>query len=462
MRDGDVALMEAAGVVERTHRNAVRGHVKMFLHDEPAKDRYRPIRNTQDFNDVTDRSICGKTSMATKKDVVAAIHAGDYMIQLDFAAFYDQIRLGEEVRPLFCFREGSSYWRLTTLAMGTRIAVGVAGALTALLLDFGPSSKALSIIDNVIFIGSKEEVIRDAATFVARCEKVGLTFNEDTSDLASLVKQKDVWAGVAIDLANKTVALSEKSHGKTVFSWNNRNNWTWRQFAAHIGLLWWAVGINEIEVHEFYEVLRFVSHASRLLEARDELWNERAIIWASVWPKLEKWTQILLANKPRVVPPPSSVGPTWVMATDACRYGWGVVATNLQDGTSMCYGGRWFADFVKQHGEEKMKRSTFTEAHAIIAAACKLFRAKSKLHVRVLTDSTTAVSTYNRGFNTRSYDLNECAARLKLLMPQHSFEFEHIAGSRNPADWWSRNPGAFASDEKREMDTEAVRSLVRW
>lgn len=459
MRPGDVDLMVAAGVVEETTREEVRGHVQMFLHDEPAKERYRPIRNTRDFNAVTTRDICGKTAMATKKEVVAAVHDGDYMLQLDFAAYYDQIVLAPAVRALHCFRDGARYYRLKTLPMGSRIAVGVAGALTALLLDFGPLSRVLSIIDNVVFIGKREEVVRDAAIFVERCKSVGLTLNEDTTDLDALVQQRGVWGGVHIDLVSKEVMLSEKSHAKTTFSWANKEQWTWRRFACHIGLLWWAVGIVDVRMHEYFEVLRFVSHVSRMLTDDDERWEQQAQVWPSVWPALQRWTEVLLRNEPRKVPPPSAAGPTWVMATDACRYGWGVVATNLDDGRSWCYGARWYADFVARHGEEKMRRSTFTECHAIVAAACKLLRQQQqKAVVLVMTDSTTAVSTYNRGYNSRSYDLNECAARLAQLMPQHDFVFKHIAGASNPADWWSRNPGAFASEEKR---AEAVRGLRR-
>jgi hypothetical protein len=459
MRDGDVEEMAKMRVIERTTRSEVRGHVHVFLHDEPSKDRYRPIRNTRDFNDVTTRDICGKTQMATKAQVVAAVHDGNYMLQLDFAAYYDQIVLAPAVRALHCFRDGARYYRLTTLPMGSRIAVGVAGALTALLLDFGPQSRTLSIIDNVVFIGTREEVVRDAAIFVDRCKRVGLTLNEDTTDLEALVQQRGVWAGVHMDLVSKEVMLSEKTHAKTVFSWSNKEEWTWRRFAGHIGLLWWAVGIVDARMHEYFEVLRFVSHVSRMLTDDDERWEEKAQVWPSVWPALQRWTEVLLRNEPRKVPPPTAAGPTWVMATDACRYGWGVVATNLVDGRSWCYGARWYKDFVARHGEEKLRRSTFTECHAIVAAACKLLRQQQeKAVVLVLTDSTTAVSTYTRGYNSRSYDLNEYAARLTQLMPQHDFVFEHIAGTSNPADWWSRNPGAFASEVRR---AEAVRGLRR-
>jgi len=460
MRPGDVQLMVDAGVVEATTRKEVRGHVQLFLHDEPAKERYRPIRNTKDFNKITSREICGKTTMASKTEVVAAVHSGEYMIQLDFAAYYDQFVLSQQVRNLFCFRDGNQYYRLVTLAMGIRVAVGVAGALTALLLDFTPKSRALSIIDNVLFIGSRENVIADAKTFVERSKIVGLTFNEDVSDLESLVQQQAVWAGIDINLVDKTVRLSEKTLVKTEFSWSNRTHWTWRNFAAHCGLLWWAVGILNIRMHEYFEVLRFVSHVSRMLTEDDERWDEQAYVWPSVWPVLERWSEILLKNEPRVVPPPSFCGATWIMATDACRYGWGFVATNLVDGRSVCYGARWFGDFVRRHGVEKLKRSTFTECHAIVAAACKLLKNQEEpAVVQVLTDSTTAVSTYKRGFNSRSYDLNECASRLALLMPQHRFLFEHIAGDRNPADWWSRNPGAIASEKRREEDAKAVRQM---
>lgn len=465
MREGDVALMEEVGVIERVGRKEVRSHVQMFLHDEPAKGRYRPIRNCAEFNGVTTRDVCSKAEMARKADIVQLAAGGGrdtaeerWMLMLDFAAYYDQIGLvSAAVRNLFCFRDGNKYYRLTTLPMGIRIAVGVAGALTALLLDFGPQSVVRSIIDNVVFVGTREQVLRDAAIFVERCNCVGLTLNEDTSDLEALLQQRGVWGGVHIDLVTGTTKLADKTLVRTQFSWENRSRWTWRQFAAHVGLLWWAVGIVEVPMHEFFPLLRFVSHVSRMLTEEDERWEQQAQIWSSVWPTLERWTEVLLRNEPRVVPAARGE-PQWIMATDACSYGWGVVATNTVDGRSWFYGARWFADFARRN-RDKMHRSTFTECHAIVAAACKLLaREQQPAVVQVLTDSTTAVATYRRGFNSRSYDLNECAARLKMLLPRHDFFFAHIAGVSNPADWWSRNPGAVASEERR---AEALRSLRR-
>ena len=457
MRANDVPVMLRGGLIEQVERKEVRGFVKMFLHDEPSKDRYRPIRNCEDFNSATSRQICGQVNMARKDQVVEAVHYGDYMLQLDFAAMFDQFELAPAVRNLFCFRDGSSYFRLKTLPMGIRTAVGVAGACTERLLDFEKRSRAMSIIDNVLFVGSKEDVLHDARIFVDRVNFIGATLNEDTSDLEALVEQRGTWGGIDIDLVSKTVQLSSKSVAKTEFSWAGRETWTWRQFACHIGLLWWSVGIVDIDLSLYFPLLRFISVVSRRMMDEDARWEQKAVIWPSAWPYIERWTAIALRNEPRVVPPLCET-PKWTVATDACRYGWGFVAVD-EAGRGYTYGARWYADFVARHGEIKMRRSTFTESHAIICSLCKLLKhEKQPTSVLVLTDSSVAVASYTRAFNSHSYDVNECLSRLRQLMPQHQIRFEHIAGAQNPADWFSRNPGAFASEERRET---AIRGLRR-
>jgi len=67
------------------------------------------------------------------------------------------------------------------------------------------SSFTLSVIDNVLFVGTREEVCADAAEFIRRVAVVGGTLNEidvnlaRDADIAALAKQAQDWCGVHID-----------------------------------------------------------------------------------------------------------------------------------------------------------------------------------------------------------------------------------------------------------------------
>ena len=460
-RPGDVQRMTDAGTTERIPRSRVKGHVRVFLHPEPAKRRFRPIRNTADANSVIDKSQCGNVPMATKRQVIESVFSGEYMLQFDFSAYYDQFALSDEVADLFCFRDGNNYYRLKTLPMGLRTAVGVAGTATELLLDFPKQSRAMSIIDNVVFIGSREAVLHDARVFLDRVRRVGATLNEDTSDIESLIAQRGTWAGIEIDLVAKTVNCSQKSVDKTMMSWRNRAQWTWRGFACHIGLLFWSVGLVNVNVAEFFPLLRFVGEASRMLMFDESLWDKPASVWPSVWPFLEQWTAVIAANKPRVVP--RRDGPaSFIVATDACRYGWGFVALNTATNEVFCYGARWFPDFVKRHSD-KLHRSVFTEPNAVVFSVAKLVqlqRVQDGCKIILLTDNTVTEVAFNRGFNSRSFDVNACVQELLRRFPGVVFEFRYVAGPQNPADFFSRHPGKVASEEQREMVAAHLRRLA--
>ena len=80
------------------------------------------------------------------------------------------------------------------------------------------------------FIGTREGVIADATTFVERVKSVGGQLNEDTTDLAALVRTSDVYGGIHMDLTNKTTRLADKTITKLKYSWARRESWTWRNF----------------------------------------------------------------------------------------------------------------------------------------------------------------------------------------------------------------------------------------
>jgi len=447
------------GVIKEIGRHDVRGWVHMFTVPEPAKMRHRPIKNTRDCNDALGKETLMKLTFPTKQEICALVHAGACFISLDFASYYDQFVYSADVGARFCFRRGDKYYRLNTLAMGQRQAVEVAASTTARLLDFGPVSTTASIIDNVIFVGSREEVIRDATIFVERVRAVGAKLNENVDDIGALVQTVGDWGGIHLDFTAKTACLAQKTLDKTECSWLRRNEWTWRQFAAHLGLLFWSWQLIELPMPEFFPLLRFVSAAGRMLTEHDDLWDTPAHVWTSAWPALERWTMLVLRNAPRRVP--QSQRPEWLVCTDASDWGWGYFAVNNISGVVRTYGAPWTSTFAAIYGD-RLGVSTFTEPQAIVNSLCHLLTASCPSRVRILTDNTVAQASFQRGYNGRSFHINECLRRLHTMFGDlFVFDFVYLPGVCNPADGWSRGRGvAGDSAEGREQVSAELRRIV--
>ena len=454
-RSDDVDTLLAFGVIERVAAQDVCGGVEMFTLDEVSKNRRRAIKFTRTINESLGKETLLDVRLMTKKEIVKLPSAGTHFIALDFAAYFDQFLYAEEIRNRMCFArrlaDGTiEHYRLRVLAMGQRQAVEVASWSTELLLDFAKESTASgSVIDNIIFVGSREQVLHDARIFVERVRAVGALLNEDVDDLESLVQERGDWCGVTLDLSAKTVALTEKVLNKTRLSWENRFSWTWRTFAGHIGLLFWSWGILDVPMADYFALLRFISEAGRrMTDAPDAEWDAPAALWPSVWPVLDAWTSLALRNTPRAVQ--ADAEPDWLICTDASRWGWGYVALCAATGDVRSHGERRSAATERDHGA-KLGRSTFAEPQAILNTCCHLLTPAAPKRVRIGTDNTVAQAAYTRGFNTHSFDINECLRRLRdLFGAPFVFDFLHVPGVLNIyADRASRGqPLSRADDEQ--------------
>ncbi len=435
-----VQQLVSHGIVEKTASADVRGWTKMFGVEEPAKLRIRPIKHTFIVNDALDKETLMPCHYPTKAEITQLVHKGSYFIAFDFAAWFDQFEYAPEIRDLFCFRQQGEYFRLRKLAMGQRQAPEVASAATDVLRDF-PDAKAHSeaLIDNVIFVGTRRAVLHDAHEFVKRVKAIGAKLNDDNIKVADLLSRTGDWCGISLDCVNKTVCLNTKTVTKTAFSWSQRSKWTWRGFAAHVGLLFWSWGILDIPMDEYFPLLRFISHVGKLMTDRPEDWDEPAMVWPSAWPVLQAWTDLVLSNRPRVVPRQAAAD--WLICTDASRWGWGYVALHSVTGEVRVHGERWTPQMIAQNGA-KLGRSVFTEPQAIVHALGHLLRCTDigPTHVRIGTDNAAAKASFNRGFNSHSYDINACLSRVRRMFvgTPYTFEFIYIPGSQNPADAPSR------------------------
>ena len=453
MSDEWISLLEQHDVITEIREQDVRGHVHMFAVPEPAKRRFRPIKHTRDVNDILGKETLLQMRFPTKQEIRALVHRGECFIALDFAAYYDQFEYAPRVGARFCFRRGGRWYRLRKLAMGQRQAVEVAACTTERLLDFGPLSKVHSIIDNVIFVGSRADVIRDARVFVDRVRAVNGLLNEDVSSIEALVQTTGDWGGIHLDFTAKTSCLAQKTVDKTECSWQNRRSWTWRRFAAHIGLLFWSWQLIHLPMAEFFPLMRCISVLGRWLTEHEDQWDAPAQIWDSAWPSLERWTLLVLRNTPCPVPPEQR--PEWLVATDASEWGWGYFAVHNVTGAVRTHGAAWTPKFCELYGD-RLGTSTFTEPQAIHNALCHLLDPSKPQRVRILTDNTVAQASFQRGYNARSFHINECLRRLHSTFgEQFVFDFYYLPGECNPADGLSRGARIAGREEARDQVVSA-------
>lgn len=434
-----------AGIFERVPTDEVKG-IRGFINSvfnvpEFAKRRFRNIQHTKTCNDVLPPAPKVAFTSLQQRKGIPALEGANFMLQLDFSGFYTQFSLATEVRNFHCVRFPNPaggkalLCRLCVAPTGQSHMVFAASTVTRALLSFAQQSVFQDDhIDNVLFVGAtREAVIADAAQLIARCKLAGVTINEDVSDLAALVATSGDWCGIHLDLTNDTVALTEKVVSKLRLSLSNATAWTWRGFAAHIGLLFYAMQILDIQVSTFFNLLRFHGRVSREMQAAaDELWDEPAVIDPSAMRDIFAWSRIALTNDPEPSKKKSSCNV--LMMTDASALGWGYVAFDEVSQRVFYGGGQWPAYFAQEHGQ-KLGSSVFTEPYAIFFAKQHLFaelpNTEIQRHLRIGTDSVTAASILRKGFTGRSYDLNAIAAQDRKFFSGIVCDYIYVEGKNN-------------------------------
>ena len=500
--------------IRRIDRNDVKGWVHFFTVPEIHKRRHRPIRDTVDINQTWDKSSLVGIKFPSKQDICNLVLDGSHFAAFDFASYYDAFAMEEGICDYLCFRKGNKYYKSTRLAMGQRQGCDIAQTTTQFLLDF-PGRRCKTIyayIDNVIFVGSPDEVRHDSLEFIRRCEIANVTLNEAAllrdKGIDACIQQTGDWCGVSLDFVNKTAKLIDKTLVKTRISWANRANWTHRQFAAHVGLLFWSWGILDIPVCNFYSLLKFISETSRKLQQDDSLWDSPISIYPSVIPALQEWTELCLDNKPNTVRRQAEF--TWFICTDASKWGWGYRAFNYKTGEIRSHGQPWSRD---QHGRfnslgrDRMLHSVYAEPLAIhfslvhllvkdpdvklkfISAAddpsvprdkivemhlgtdsINQFDAELRQAIAIATDNSSARHTMSRGFASRSFEINRAIKLIRDNFPVDKFDlnFCFVPGKINPADKPSRGfyknaiVGYYNADDHRNLRRLAGDFRAKW
>jgi hypothetical protein len=280
LRRDDIIELLQAKQIEETTLDDVMGCCRVFTVPEVAKRRVRVIKETVDINRHYGKDTLEGTKFLSRKQLLQSVHDGTWQICVDFAAYYDQFRLGERVRPYCCFSHGGKIFRLTRMAMGQRQTVDIACTVTEVTLDFDLEGvKAKSHVDNVCFRSDDfNKLLRVFDKFVQRCQDAGITINEVHLQQKSgeqLLQSEGEFLGVDFDLVNKKVRVGKKTMDKLRMTTERlrSGDYTTQHYLSHMGLLFYVSPILRLQLSEFYYAIREYSEVSRELQAYPEvLW----------------------------------------------------------------------------------------------------------------------------------------------------------------------------------------------
>jgi hypothetical protein len=425
--------------------------LRMFGVLEVAKKRWRMIKHTANINDA-DLPVF-PVKFPTSQELDDGASKGPMVACIDFAAYYDQIGLSPPTRNLHCFRgpDGAVY-RLTRLPMGQRQAVAVACALTAAVLSFDHQSCVQTCIDNIRFVGKREDVLADLTETVRRCRMVGLTINEVAKDcpleeVSQLISSKSTFMGRLYDHREKTVCLAEKTVSKLrlVLDYMRTHRASWRNVAALLGLLFFAQHVLQLPISQFGNAFRMYREVSRQLANDECSWDQEAVMQRCQWDELQGWASMAITNRPRSLEDKIY---TDVICTDASKYGWGFCHLNIATGGVNINQGEWPVEF------EYAGVSTRAESQAIYKAIHMCIPASEKRTVLLLTDAEVSANCINKRY-AKAWYINWILYCLVSRFPYLEIRAQHIPGETNIADGVSRG------ESIQSLDTGEVGKWLR-
>ena len=456
LSSAEVGQLVAAGQArELEEKETPLGGVRVFTVTELAKARRRVIKHTAEINHTFGRDTLVPVQMPTRAEQSAQATKGEWALTLDFSAFFDQFELAAEVQRRMCFRRGGKVYALTRMPMGQRHSVAIAQHTTERLLDFpmpnGVTSQAF--VDNVRFVGPRDKIVKATMDLLARCAACGVTVNEvcaasaTQGEVEALAHQKGEWLGAEYDYAACTQRLTPKTLAKIEASWKQREKWTTKQYAAHLGLLFFATSVLRLNPAAHFEAIKRLRERARQVNDNEALWGATVHLVEGERESLRRWT--VLATENAAVRCPNDLTPTRVLMTDASDWGWGAIMVDLSSGRCQQAQHAWTE---QDRAGWRTGVSSHAEPEAIYRALCTLVRPSEVGNLMVLTDSTTAKWALRKGMSP-SFEVNAVVNRVRRTFPNLQLSIEHIAGSTNLADGLSRG----ASQPLEQVEQQAIR-----
>ncbi len=458
MSDEDMAAMARGGKFAALREPAV-CCVDLFWVLEINKKRRRPIANPAMNDHVSKLELQASHGLPDTARVRAAMDAADFMIQSDFAAFYDQLPLAETVRKYFAIDADRA---LTAVPMGFRASVEVANAISLGIAMFpfestsGASFDRLVYIDNILLLATDVETVeRMATTLKERIRQCDATVNNDFTWEATT---EGDFLGVRYDLVKKTRANTAKTLNKLQHIVDNRQSLfnTYKEVASVYGLLFFASEVAGLGLCDYFDALTYYRRRMSALVALGASWNaacepiadhERANLYT--------WLHDALHAKPRPIidrhPPPELR-----IFTDASATGWGAVSVGPK-AIHYC-SAEWSQEVMAEYD---VSSSVAMEPLGLWFALKALVPPEAR-SVELHTDHRNLI--FDRYSRSKHY--NDLYAAMLRDFPHVHFEILYIKGEDNVvADALSRTGGGHGLTlplQKRGAQAEGVAGYLGW
>jgi len=411
-----------------------------FDTEEEVRRRRRPIIDTLADNVLG--MFAPKVTFSTLL-AVKALSRWRYALAFDFAAYYHQFPLADQVGECLSFRIGDRHFAPTRAPMGHKNMVYVAQATTIMLArravkiaEAQTSVEYDIIIDNVVFVGDdRESLARVEAAFNELCAKYDVTYSEQ-----STITETFEYRGLAFDLAKHTVCLKKK--------WIDVK---WKPRVAHViktrkvtpeqldslaGMAAWAIGALDIKADVFF-FWKFVAHAAH---ARRK--DKSMLVWPVALQALRIIDDIVKNNEPvQPVMGKRDVSKWRVFVSDAALEGgkasWGAVVMDPTTGQVA-----WTSEVIMQPPHEILSIN-YWEMYAVRHG---LLRLKKYIPfgttVATFVDNQVAIAVLEKT-RTPAYHLYQEMHMTRQLVHDNAWEMllAWVPSAENPTDGLSREKG---------------------
>lgn len=307
--------------VIRNFSGTPRGTVRVFTVVEAGKNRRRLITEPS-----LNKTFLypGDIRLPSVEGVIDIVRKHEGAVLFDFAHYYHQFRLAEDVQCFYVFQFNGELFCLTVIPTGARQSASIAHSLTASLAEKAAentTAEAQAYLDNVRFAGSEPATRISASNFLALCADISATTNETEGKFSRQYE----FLGISFNHQNCSVSLSQKTKTKLLTEaelWNSELNFSVRRALQSFGIILWSMRVLRIPLANIYYLLKFLRRRSqRELDSVSDPWE-------TLRNDVPQFIQSILSNNHRRIEEAQKSDLT--IFTDASSTGFGIIIFSNQ------------------------------------------------------------------------------------------------------------------------------------
>ncbi len=447
LADKDIEEYHRRGLIEKVDCNEPSSaNLRMFsttedkvLNGKPK--RRRGITHTPLHNKYA--TLFEKIRLKSPRDQAREVKTA--AICLDFAAFFNQIRLGHRTYWIFEDNHGQK-WRLLTIPTGATFSPLFAQLITEAIgrwLEAAcPYAKVHTYIDNLRISANTEDAVRHATKILLeKLKMINIKVNETAEDIVEMNTKIFQHLGIGYDLTNEAsikITITPKQTKKIhTLAKQDLGKLTMREIMSYFGVLMFASQILEIPRAPYYQAIKFM----RRRAAEKALLDAPAEIWPSSIQIFTAWANEILKRAyatPHEIMRVGTIIENWDTFTDASGTGYGVVV--LTPTETIIRAQRWSAAEGPLHINLLEAKALL---HGVQMTSTEARRRHVMPYVKFHVDNTSVIGSVAKTHSS-SFSLNKEVQKICDHISQNvtrwstATEIRYIRSAANLADGPSR------------------------